>query len=63
MYDLSSVEEYRTDESKVPAGSFLIVDTTAGTYKKVAEDDRKNDKREVIGVVPVVTTAANALFA
>lgn len=63
MYDLSSIEEYRTDESKVPAGSFLIVDTTAGTYKKVAEDDRKGDKREVIGIVPVVTTAANALFA
>jgi len=63
MYDLSSVEEFRTDEAKVPAGSFLIVDTTAGTYKKVAEDDRKGDKREVIGIVPVVTTAANALFA
>jgi len=62
-YDLSSIEEYRTDEVKVPANHFLIVDTTGATYGKVTEDTRKGKDRELIGIVPVVTTAANALFA
>ena len=62
-YSLADIDEYRTDEKKVPAGSFLIVDTTGATYAKVTEDDRKGQKREVIGIVPVVTTAANAMYA
>ena len=63
LYDLSAIDEYRTDEAKVPAGTFLIVDTTGATYGKVIEDERKGQKREVIGIIPVVTTAANALYA
>lgn len=60
---MSAVDEYRTKESNVPADTFLIVDTTAATYGRVQEDDRKGVKREVIGIVPVVTTAANAMYA
>ena len=63
LYDLSSIDEFRTDEAKVPANTFLIVDTTGATYNRVIEDDRKGFKREVIGIIPVVTTAANALYA
>lgn len=63
LYDLSSIDEYRTDEAKVPPDTFLIVDTTNATYGKVMEDTRKGQKREVIGIVPVVTTAANAMYA
>lgn len=63
LYDLSAIDEFRTDEAKVPANSFLIVDTTGATYGRVIEDDRKGYKREVIGIIPVVTTAANALYA
>lgn len=63
LYDLSAIDEFRTDEAKVPANSFLIVDTTGATYNRVIEDDRKGYKREVIGIIPVVTTAANALYA
>lgn len=62
-YDLSSIDEYRTDEAKVKANTFLIVDTTGATYSKVTEDSRKGKDREVIGIVPIVTTAANALYA
>jgi len=62
MYDLSSIDAFRTDEMKVPADTFLIVDKTGQTYKRVVEDDRKGVDREVIGVVPIVTTAANALY-
>lgn len=63
MYDLSSIDEFRTDEAKVPANTFLIVDTTGATYGRVVEDDRKGMKRECIGIIPIVTTAANALYA
>ena len=63
LYDLSAIDEFRTDEAKVPANTFLIVDTTGATYNRVVEDDRKGMKREVIGIIPVVTTAANALYA
>lgn len=62
LYDLSTIEEFRSDETKVPANTFLIVDTTGATYNRVTEDTRKGQKREVIGIIPVVTTAANALY-
>jgi len=41
LYDLSSIDSFRTDESKVPANTFLIVDTTGATYNRVVEDTRK----------------------
>ncbi len=63
LYDLSAVDEYRSDEAKVPANTFLIIDTTNATYSRVKEDYRLGQKREVIGIVPVVTTAANAMYA
>lgn len=63
LYDLSAVDEFRNDEAKVPANTFLIVDTTNATYGRVKEDYRLGQKREVIGIVPVVTTAANAMYA
>ena len=63
LYDLSSIDEFRADEARVPEGTFLIVDTTGATYSKVTEDDRKGQDRELVGIVPVVTTAANGLYA
>lgn len=63
MYDLSTINEYRTHETNVPADTFLVVDTTGATYSKIQEDSRKGQKRELIGIVPIVTTAANALYA
>ena len=63
LYDLSAIDEFRTDEAKVPANTFLIVDTTGATYGRVVEDERRGMKRECIGIIPVVTTAANALYA
>jgi hypothetical protein len=64
LYDLATVDEYRTDESRVGTNEILIVDKTRKPYGKIPEDkSHKNDKREVIGVIPIVTTAANALYA
>lgn len=62
LYDLSAIEMFRNKEMNVPANTFLIVDTTGATYGRIQEDDRKGVNRELIGIVPVVTTAANALY-
>ena len=62
LYNLSAIDAYREDEEKVPADTFLIVDTTGATYGRVMEDSRKGEERDLIGIVPVVTTAANALY-
>jgi len=62
VYELSAIDAYREKEENVPADSFLIVDTTGATYGRVMENERKGEQRELIGIVPVVTTAANALY-
>lgn len=62
--DLSSVDAYRTDELKPARGRFIIVDKTCQQYKKIVNGGHKTGSdREVIGILPVVTTAANALYA
>jgi len=63
MMDLDKVNAYLTDEEKVGSGTFMIVDKTAGTYGKIQEDDRKGKQRELLGIMPVVTTALNGLYA
>ena len=63
MLELDKVNEYLTDESKVGPGTFMIVDKTAGTYGKIQEDTRKGQKRELLGIVPIVTTALNGMYA
>ena len=63
MVDLDKVNAYLTDEEKVGSGTFMIVDKTAGTYGKIQEDDRKGKQRELLGIMPVVTTALNGLYA
>lgn len=60
--DIATVELYKTDEKKVPNNSFIIYDKTFGTYSRIQEDSRKNVDRELIGILPVVTTAANAMY-
>lgn len=61
--DISKVQEYATSEDKVPAQTFWIFDRTCARLNKVAEDTRKGKERELVGIFPVVTTAANALLA
>jgi hypothetical protein len=63
MEEIPKVQEYATGEAKVPAQSFWIFDRTCARLNKVAEDTRKGKYRELVGIFPVVTTAANALLA
>lgn len=64
LFDLVDIDEYRTDESRVGTNEILIVDKTRKSYNKVAEDKlHKNRGQEIIGLFPIITTAANALYA
>ena len=64
LYDLTEVDEYRTQESTVGTNEILIVDKKRTPYDSIPESQTcKNEKREMIGIVPVITTAANALYA
>lgn len=63
IYELSAVDEYRTGEATVGNNTFVIADIAFNTYGKIPEDNRKNEKREMVGIMPVITTAANALYA
>lgn len=63
IYDLSAIDEFRTGEAAVGNNTFVIADIAFNTYDRIPEDDRKNEKREMVGILPVVTTAANALYA
>lgn len=63
--DLTELDEYRTGEALVPPNSMYVVDITRAPYGKTGVDSimKEGDKRELVGIVPVVTTAANALVA
>lgn len=56
-------DEFLTGEKTVTSGTIKIVDITRGVYGKTSikgVDDQFH--KECIGVVPVITTAANAMF-
>lgn len=63
VIEASQVDAYRTGETTVPPNSFVVVDKTCSQYRQIPEDDRKGKQREMLGIVPVITTAANAMFA
>ena len=62
LVDTASVDAWRTNEEKVGRNTFVIVDKTCATYKMIDADTRKGLQRELLGIVPVITTAANALY-
>ena len=65
FYSIADIDEYRTDEARVATNEILIVDKTRKAYGMIPEDaNHKSDyDRQLIGIIPVVTTAANALQA
>jgi len=60
---LENIDAYRTGEEKVAANTFWVFDKTCATLNSVVEDKRKGKNRQMIGIFPVVTTAANAMYA
>ena len=63
LIDLEKVDFYRTEEEKPAANTFVVVDKTCASYGKIQEDHRKGKERELLGILPVITTAANGLYA
>ena len=63
QYKLDTVEQYRTGERKPALNRFIILDKTQAEYEEVPVDQyHKGNNQQIIGIVPVVTTAANALY-
>ena len=62
-YTLDKIEQFRTGERKPALNKFMIVDKTQAQYEEVPVDQfHKGNNQQIIGIVPVVTTAANALY-
>ena len=56
---IEQIDEYKTNEDVVPPNQIYITDITRAGYDKTTDATEK----ECIGIIPVVTTAANALLA
>ena len=58
------IEGYRRQEKVADNNSFLIIDKTQDVYSKIPVDAQHTtlSSRYLLGVMPVVTTAANALY-
>lgn len=63
LASLADIDEYRAGEKKPGNNTIIIADKTCGTLSEIMEDTRKGKKRELLGIVPVITTAANAMYA
>lgn len=62
-YTLDAIDEYRTGERKPALNRFIIVDKTQAQYGEVPVDQyHKGNNQQIIGIVPIITTAANALY-
>lgn len=64
---LKSVDAYVTGEAEVSTDSFVIVDRLGGAYNDAttrvnSTGDLEGQTKECVGIIPVITTAANALY-
>lgn len=57
-----TIDLYATGEAKPEQNSFVIVDKLRGAYDTASTKDSTGVLKECVGIVPVVTTAANALY-
>ena len=63
-FSTEKMEEYRSSTTKAEPGSFVIVDKNQELFEKIPVDatHMSDDSRYLIGLLPVVTTAANAMY-
>ena len=62
-YTTDTIELFRTGERKPAVNKFMIIDKTQAQYEEVPVDQfHKGNNQQLIGILPVVTTAANALY-
>ena len=63
LKDLEEIDGYATGETPVMPNTFVIVDKTRGTLGTSFAKNPDGTQKELVGIIPVVTTAANALYA
>lgn len=63
LEDLETIDGYATGETPVRPNTFVIVDKTRGTLGKAYSKKADGTQKEIVGILPIVTTAANALYA
>lgn len=63
LKDLEEIDGYATGETPVTPNTFVIVDKTRGTLGTSFAKNPDGTQKELVGIIPVVTTAANALYA
>jgi len=62
LEDLETIDGYATGETPVRTNKIVIVDKTRGTLGQAYAKAPSGEQKEVVGIIPVVTTAANALY-
>ena len=63
LVDLETIDGYATGETPVRTNKIVIVDKTRGTLGTAYAKADNGDQKELVGIIPVITTAANALYA
>ena len=63
LVDLETIDGYATGETPVRTNKIVIVDKTRGTLGTAFAKAENGEQKELVGVIPVITTAANALYA
>lgn len=63
LVDLETIDGYATGETPVRTNKIVIVDKTRGTLGTAFAKAENGEQKEAVGIIPVITTAANALYA
>lgn len=62
LKDLEEIDGYATGETPVRTNRIVIVDKTRGTLGTAYAKAPDGTQKELVGIIPVITTAANALY-
>lgn len=62
-FDLETIDGYATGETPVRPNTFTIVDKTRATLGTAFAKSQNGNQKQIVGIIPVVTTAANGLYA
>ena len=63
LKDIEEIDGYATGETPVRPNRIVIVDKTRGTLGTAFAKAEDGMQKELVGIIPVITTAANAMYA
>ena len=62
LIDINTVDGYATGETPVRPNTFTIIDKTRSTLGTAFAKAENGMQKEIVGIIPIVTTAANGLY-